>query len=184
MIRILSKCRLKAGVRAAAVVACTATLAACGSLTGSAPPPSPTPASTGGTSEPGNRNVAGFAQFSDIAVPPGAKMNVDRTLVLGNQDAWIGRLSLSTSDSATEAYDFFLRQMPKFGWQEITTVRSETSVLTYARGSRIATIQISPRTLGGTRVDITVSPRGQPGSSTSGASSSSSGNSVTATPLR
>ena len=55
-----------------------------------------------------------------------------------------------------------IRDRPKFGWQEITTVRSEVSVLTYSRNSRVATIQIRNRTLGGAVVDITVSPRGRP----------------------
>lgn len=108
------------------------------------------------------RTAAGFAQFPDIAVPAGAKMDVERSLVLGARDDWIGRLSMSTSGGSSASYDFFLREMPKFGWQEITTVRSEVSVLTYSRGNRVATIQIQRKTLGGSAVDITVSPRGRP----------------------
>lgn len=174
--------------QAATIVACTVALAACGSLSGSAPPPS-----AGKGSGSGTRGKVGFAQFSDIAVPSGATMNVDRTLVLGARDAWIGRLALSAPDNATQTYDFFLREMPKFGWQEITTVRSEVSVLTYMRGDRIATVQIMPRTLGGSKVDITVSPRGAGSSSgtppgmSSGMSQgmpSNSRSSVTTTPLR
>ena len=176
-------------IRVAAIVVCSAALAACGSLTGSSPS-SPGSGSTSSTSGSGTHGKVGFAQFSDIAVPSGATMDVDRTLVLGARDAWIGRLALSTPDNSTETYDFFLREMPKFGWQEITTVRSEVSVLTYARGNRIATVQIMPRTLGGAKVDITVSPRGRPGSSpgaSGGASSAMPSNSpatVSSTPLR
>ncbi|CAN0293715.1 unnamed protein product [Discosporangium mesarthrocarpum] len=116
------------------------------------------------TTSTGNasRTAVGFAQFPDIAVPAGAKMDVERSLVLGARDDWIGRLSMNTSGSTSESYDFFLREMPKFGWQEITTVRSEVSVLTYSRENRVATIQIRSKTLGGSAVDITVSPRGRP----------------------
>jgi hypothetical protein len=89
-------------------------------------------------------------------------MDVERSLVLGTRDDWIGRLSMGVSGSSSQSYDFFQREMPKFGWQEITTVRSEVSVLTYSRNSRVATIQIRNRTLGGAVVDITVSPRGRP----------------------
>ncbi|MEQ9448696.1 MAG: hypothetical protein RLN70_07270 [Rhodospirillaceae bacterium] len=120
-----------------------------------APPPS-------GSTAAGTRTAVGFAQFPDIAVPGGAKMDVDRTLVLGTRDAWIGRLAMSSGSDVTNSYDFFLREMPKFGWQEITTVRSGTSVLTYTRGERVATVQIGPKTLGGSNIDITVSPRGAP----------------------
>ncbi|CAN0548828.1 unnamed protein product, partial [Laminaria digitata] len=121
------------------------------------------PVSTPGTST-GNtaRTAVGFAQFPDIAVPAGAKMDVERSLVLGARDDWIGRLSMSAGGSSSEAYDFFLREMPKFGWQEITTVRSEISVLTYSRRERVATIQIRRNTLGGSAIDITVSPRCRP----------------------
>ncbi len=118
--------------------------------------------STTGASTGGARTAEGFAQFPDIAVPAGAKMDVERSLVLGARDDWIGRLSMDASGSTSASYDYFLREMPKFGWQEITTVRSEVSVLTYSRGNRVATIQILKRTLGGSAIDITVSPRGRP----------------------
>lgn len=114
-----------------------------------------------GATAGGTRTAVGFAQFPDIAVPGGAKMDVERTLVLGTRDAWIGRLAMSSGGGVTSTYDFFLREMPKFHWQEITAVRSEVSVLTYAREDRVATVQIRPRTLGGSLIDITVSPRGK-----------------------
>tara|TARA_R110000787_G_scaffold31582_1_gene83688 strand:+ start:129 stop:644 length:516 start_codon:yes stop_codon:yes gene_type:complete len=138
----------------APMISMTVGLAAC-DIGSEAPPPS---ASARG----GSGTAVGFAQFPDIAVPGGAKMDVDRTLVLGTRDAWIGRLAMSTGSDVTSSYDFFLREMPKFGWQEITTVRSGTSVLTYTRGERVATVQIGPKTLGGSNIDITVSPRGTP----------------------
>ena len=42
------------------------------------------PNSEGAVSEPS------FAQFSDVPVPTGAKMDLQRSLVLGERDAWIG----------------------------------------------------------------------------------------------
>jgi hypothetical protein len=116
----------------------------------------------GGTSSSTGRTAVGFAQFPDIAVPVGAKMDVERSLVLGARDNWIGRLSMDSGQNSSASYDFFLREMPKYQWQEITTVRSETSVLAYSRDNRIATIQITKKTLGGSKIDITVSPRGRP----------------------
>ncbi len=104
------------------------------------------------------RTATGFAQFSDIAVPAGSKMDVDRSLILGARDNWIGRLAMNTSENTTKAYDFFLREMPKFGWQEITTVRSDISIIMFRRGNRIVTVQIKGQTLGGSTIDVTVSP--------------------------
>ena len=101
-----------------------------------------------------------FAEFTDMPVPAGAIMDLERSLVLGGRAAWIGRLVLGTEDTAPGMYDFYQAEMPKFGWEEITTVRAVTSVLTYARGDRVATIQIARDRLGGATVSIVVSPRG------------------------
>jgi hypothetical protein len=114
--------------------------------------------------QPGADNVAApsFAQFSDIPVPSGADMDLERSLVLGERESWIGRLVMTVPGSAGKAYDFYAAEMPKFGWVPITMVRGETSVLTYSHGERIATVQISDRTIGGAAVSLTVSPRGRP----------------------
>ncbi len=101
-----------------------------------------------------------FAQFSDVPVPAGAKMDVERSLLLGERDAWIGRLVMTVLTAPSRTYDFYFAEMSRFGWNPITTVRAGTSVLTYSRGDRVATIQISSRTLGGSDISMTVSPKG------------------------
>jgi hypothetical protein len=57
-------------------------------------------------------------------------------------------------------YDFYARQMPSFGWKPLTYVRADTSVLTFSRGDRVATLQIKPRTMmWGSEIRITMSPQ-------------------------
>ena len=102
-----------------------------------------------------------FAQFQDVPVPPGAKMDLDRSLVLGDREAWIGRLMMAVGMTQSLAYDFYFSEMPRFGWSTVTTVRGETAVLTYTRGSRVATIQIWPRTITGAMISMTISPAGK-----------------------
>lgn len=104
----------------------------------------------------------GFARFSDIPVPAGASMDIERSLVLGERESWIGRIVMTLGLSADRSYDFFFNEMPRFEWSPVTTVRAETSVLTYTRGERVATVQIQGRTIGGAHVSVTVSPRGRP----------------------
>lgn len=58
----------------------------------------------------------------------------------------------------TEMYAFYEREMPRFGWDQITIIRSSISTMTYSRGGRIATITLLPRTTGGSNVDFTVAP--------------------------
>ena len=110
------------------------------------------------TSTNNARTAIGFGQFSDIPVPAGSKMDVDRSLIIGARDNWIGRLAINTSKNSTKAYDFFVKEMPKFGWQEVTTVRSDVSILTFRKGKRIITVKIVRKTLGGSEVDVTASP--------------------------
>lgn len=108
---------------------------------------------------PGTTEAEGFARFPDLPIPRGAAMNLARTLVLGSRDDWIGRLAMTVSGDTTKLYDFFDREMPRFGWAEITSVRSGTSLLTFGRGDRVATVAISQRTISGVIVDVTISPR-------------------------
>ncbi len=102
-----------------------------------------------------------FSRYSDIPMSGDAEIDVDKTLVFGGGEDWIGQLVLNSSFGAFDMFDFFKQKMPEFGWREITSVRSATSVLTYSRQSRIATIQIRGKSLGGSVSTITVSPRRQ-----------------------
>ena len=109
---------------------------------------------TGGTA------IAGFAQFSDIPIPDGAKMDLERTLILGSKEKWIGRLALTTGQTPPAVFDLFQAKMGGYGWTEVAAVRSETSVLTFQGTDRVATVQIQTTTLGSTVVDVTMAPRG------------------------
>ncbi len=104
--------------------------------------------------------------FPDIPIPEGANMIVDRTLIVGTQD-WFGQLALNASQGTVAIFDFYRNRLPQFGWNEITSVRAPTSVLTYDREDRILQMQISATTLRGSEILITVSPRGKPAPSSS-----------------
>jgi predicted small secreted protein len=103
-----------------------------------------------------------FTRFPDLPVPEGADIDLDRTLVFGAGKDWFGRLVIGVSHSANDMFDYFKRELPRFGWEEVTSVRSAVSVLTYARQERVATIQIEGSKFRGSHAVITVSPRGRP----------------------
>lgn len=97
-------------------------------------------------------------QFGDIPVPRGRKINVDKTVVVGSQ-VWFGQLTYDTSHGAAAMFDFYGRELPNYGWRKITSVRAQTSFMTYDRENRVMTIAIRENRIRGSEVTITVSPR-------------------------
>jgi len=111
--------------------------------------------------------TSAFSQFPDIPVPAGAKMIVDKTLVFGSEP-WFGQLALNTTSGPGPMFDFFRQNLPDHQWEEVTSVRAPTSILTYLRDNRVLAIAIQGSTLGGSDVTITVSPRGASRTSSQG----------------
>ncbi len=108
----------------------------------------------------GTRQQTKEVQFSDIPVPRGRKINVDKTVVVGT-DVWYGQLTYDTGHSAEAMFDFYNRELPGYGWRKITSVRAHTSIMTYDRQNRVMTVAITPNRILGSEVMISVSPREQ-----------------------
>lgn len=138
---------------AIATVLGAALLGACAQGVGVAPP---------GDAAKGGDVVSAFTRFPDMPLPKNAKIDLERTLVFGGGETWFGRLDLSAAHGADDMFGFFKRELPRFGWVEITSMRSKVSLLTYSRRERIAIISIQGATLGGSEFTVTVSPRGAP----------------------
>ncbi len=113
------------------------------------------------SAEDANGLSPSFAQFNDIPIPEKATMDLKQTLLLGGSSAWIGRLVFSTPYSLNSMFDFYMSEMPKFGWKEVTVVRSKISVMTFTNKSRIATIQLEQDLVNGSIVSFTVSPKSE-----------------------
>ena len=107
-----------------------------------------------------------FKQFNDIPIPAEADIDLEQSLVLGTEDGWIGRLSLEVNYVMIDMYAFYTKEMPRFGWEQLTTVRARISTMTYRRGARVATITMQPHSglqkfsslSSGTTIDLTVAP--------------------------
>ena len=95
----------------------------------------------------------------DVLIPVGARLDSERSLGLGGQDEWTGRLGFTVSESSADAFARYHQEMLRFGWRLITSVQAESSVLAFSQGGRVATIQIEGRMLSGATVAITMSPR-------------------------
>jgi hypothetical protein len=108
----------------------------------------------------GDAAQAEFTLVTDIPIPSGASMDNERSLILSDRDRWTGRVVMKTLfKSAGEITGFYQSQMPNYGWEPVMSVTTGTSVLSYVRGDRAATVQIEERTLMGAVVSVTVAPK-------------------------
>ena len=74
---------------------------------------------------------ASFAKFNDLPMPGSSKMNLEKSLVFGAESEWFGRINLIVGMNGAEVFDFYRFEMPNFGWKEITSIRSDISLITY-----------------------------------------------------
>lgn len=119
-------------------------------------------AATGAKDEPkATAEAPAYQPVSDLPIPGGTAIKPERSLILGSGDTWLGRMILDLKLNSTQAFSFYQEQMPAFGWQEVTAVQGKNSILTYTRGDRAATVEISPGAVRGSTASITVSPRKQ-----------------------
>ena len=106
-----------------------------------------------------------FQLFTDIPIPVGTNFDVENSLILGSGEGWTGRLIVTLSKNPADAFAVYTVEMPEFGWKPIASVQSETSVLTFTRGDRAATIEIEARAITGSLVRITMTPHNATGPS-------------------
>jgi len=141
------------------VLIASLTLAACAPASG---PLSRSASSAGSAASTTNTTTATQqatpVQYSDIPVPKGRKINVDKTVVVGT-DVWYGQLTYDTNHSSESMFAFYTRELPNYGWRKITSAQAHTSILAYNRGNRVMTMAITPNRIRGSEVMITVSPK-------------------------
>ncbi|MDR2099023.1 MAG: hypothetical protein LBO78_03290, partial [Rickettsiales bacterium] len=83
----------------------------------------------------------------------------DKTSIYGRENNWVGKVVFDAPYNTAGVFDFYISEMPKFGWNEITSVRGGTPVMTFLRDSRVALIQLNSGFMSsGTTVTLTMSP--------------------------
>jgi hypothetical protein len=153
---VIGKCLKQA--TSLGVVATMVILSGCNALgtmgnSGKTAPTPPGQVTTAGSANPNYQPV------SDIPIPPSTKINTERSVILGSSDRWFGRMVLVLDRPSTMAYAYYLEQMPPFGWELVSAVQGKVSTLTFTRGERAATVEITPSALRGSEATVTVSPR-------------------------
>jgi hypothetical protein len=92
----------------------------------------------------------------DFPIPTGVKVDLGESLVLGSGASWTGRIVFGTDSTPNDTFVFYREQPKSAGWVLVASLFSKASVLTFTKGNRSATIQITSSTFGSTQVSITV----------------------------
>lgn len=111
-----------------------------------------------GCASSGGGNGKQAPQFTDIPLPQGYEVDSGKTMVLGSGNTWSGRLVYFINSTPSQMFDFYRQQMSGMGWRVVSLYRAPTSVLTYAKAGRVATIQINSGMIYGSDVSIVMAP--------------------------
>ena len=139
-----------------AVALATVFLAACGS----------TPLTTSEVA--GDKPVLAAEGGPSTPIPPGSVLKGNQSLILGQGDQWVGRMVLDIGRDAEIAYKFFYEVYPTRGWNLVTAVRGEVSLLVFTNTERSLSVEVRNGYFwGGGSVVITATPNRSAGSSPS-----------------
>jgi hypothetical protein len=107
----------------------------------------------------GDKVVPSAEGWPATPIPSGAVMKPDESLILGQGDQWVGRMVIDVGRDADIAYKFFYETYPAKGWNMITAVRGEVSLLVFTNADRSLSIEIRQGHFwGGGRAIITATP--------------------------
>lgn len=95
--------------------------------------------------------------FEDIPANADTKLDPEKSIIINEGDQWLGRLVLKTDMNPFNTFEYFRDHMPELGWNLVASVKSQNAVLTYMKGLRVATVQISSSGYDSSKVSITVS---------------------------
>lgn len=99
-----------------------------------------------------------FASFTGIPIPEPAFIDLEETRALGYGENWSGTLIFTTPFPPHEVFDFYIAEMPKFGWSDVATVRSRISHLTYIKDRKALQILIEKNSDSESYITITSIP--------------------------
>jgi hypothetical protein len=107
----------------------------------------------------GDKTPAAFEGGPATPIPPGSVLKPAQSLILGQGDQWVGRMVIDVGRDADLAYKFFYEIYPSKGWNLITAVRGEVSLLVFSNGERSLSVQINEGHFwGGGSATITATP--------------------------
>lgn len=100
-----------------------------------------------------------IAKIPDVVLPPRSTIDVERSIVLGGDEQWMGRIVLTTPEPVVRVSDLIRTGMNSRGWRSVSQQTGDEGTFIFVRASRTASISVRGGGLGGTSVVILVLPR-------------------------
>ena len=108
-----------------------------------------------------NEEKRNFETFVDIPIPEESVMDKKKTAIIGESKNWWGVLEFSITNTVPVLFDYYKKEMRRFGWKEITFLKGETTnySLVFSRNNRIAQIGFNFHPIEGTQIKIVMSQK-------------------------
>ena len=99
-----------------------------------------------------------LSEFTDVPIPENSSMIMEETSIFGRENNWVGTLTYSVPFNVITAFDFYMSEMPKFCWTEITSIRGQHSILNFTRRRRVVLITLDANGRAETQATLVMSP--------------------------
>lgn len=99
-----------------------------------------------------------LSEITDIPLPNKSEIDLEKTVVVGKQGNWMGRLTLINKNPIDEIFSFFVNEMPKFDFKEKSLIRSAESTLIFQNNKKTIFIKISKLNFRKNYIEITSTP--------------------------
>lgn len=80
--------------------------------------------------------------LSDIAVPPGTRVKMNDSIIMGVDGRWTGLILAKSESSPTESSKYISRQMIAKGWSLVSSIYTENTSLVFTRSDKSVQIDI------------------------------------------
>lgn len=100
------------------------------------------------------------AMMADFPLPKDTRVLTQNSLILGEGDAWVGRLELYAPLTPSDSVSFFNERYPQLGWTLLSSTKSKNSMLIFTNNKKTAAMEISEGSAlsMASKITITVSP--------------------------
>ena len=98
--------------------------------------------------------------LADFPLPKDSRVLNDKSLVLGEGEAWVGRLELYSPLSPSDTVAFFVERYPQAGWTLLSSTKSKTSMIVLMNAKKSMTVEIAEGSAlsMASKITMTVSP--------------------------